>query len=564
MLVLLALFAASVLANEVDVAQTAAAQGPSTDCPDAKSVFHFLTSGNRTSDGASAIETGPGASRKTRPFIPTYYISPTGSDANTGAQSSPFATFTKVMSMLSANCPGAHGCTVFLLDGKYQPATGTGLLNINCGRGGNAPKGTAHAPITLEAWHERQAFLEGDGTAEPFKMTNCTYWNIVGLHAESGDFLNEPPQGNPGTGGNVFEIVGSTNLRFIRNIGARNNRYKNSHIFAFEYASSKNIICENEAYDFHRSAFLLFGASNNNEVCLNYANSRGYGNISGGYDNGGLSFAFHVYGSDSNLVESNIAEGSATVGFNSEDNAGHGSTLNQWLGDVALNLAYGVRSADHAGFNALASEPNNESYVNLAVVNPSSVGFYVRTSYSMSCTNCSVFGTSSTVGGFILDAERGNGGAGVYTGHRVSQSLSINSTTGYGFQVDETNGGNWSGSFHGVLAFNNAINFASANFSVSGRQTINPQMGTCYLWTPESSAIAGQGIGATIVYQYSKGALTAIQLWTPSGQFAFQGATVAQLNDRAGQSLYDVGTRLNVNQNGCSFPTGSTKSQSHP
>ena len=154
MLVLLALFAASVLANEVDVAQTAAAQGPSTDCPDAKSVFHFLTSGNRTSDGASAIETGPGASRKTRPFIPTYYISPTGSDANTGAQSSPFATFTKVMSMLSANCPGAHGCTVFLLDGKYQPATGTGLLNINCGRGGNAPKGTAHAPITLEAWQD--------------------------------------------------------------------------------------------------------------------------------------------------------------------------------------------------------------------------------------------------------------------------------------------------------------------------------------------------------------------------------------------------------------------------
>jgi hypothetical protein len=35
--------------------------------------------------------------------------------------------------------------------------------------------------------------------------------------------------------------------------------------------------------------------------------------------------------------------------------------------------------------------------------------------------------------------------------------------------------------------------FASANFSVSGRQTINPQMGTCYLWSPESSAIAGQG-----------------------------------------------------------------------
>jgi hypothetical protein len=128
--------------------------------------------------------------------------------------------------------------------------------------------------------------------------------------------------------------------------------------------------------------------------------------------------------------------------------------------------------------------------------------------------------------------------------------------------VDETHGGNWSGSFRAVLAFNNAINFAAANFRVSDRQTINPQMGTCYLWSPDGSAIAGQGIGATVIDVYSKGALTATQLWTPSGQFAFQGATVAGLNDRAGESLYDVGTRLNVNQNGCLFPTGSSKS--HP
>ncbi len=55
-------------------------------------------------------------------------------------------------------------------------------------------------------------FFEGDGTAEPFKMTNCTYWNIVGLHAESGDFMNEAAPREPRNRRHVFEIVGSTDL----------------------------------------------------------------------------------------------------------------------------------------------------------------------------------------------------------------------------------------------------------------------------------------------------------------------------------------------------------------
>jgi hypothetical protein len=104
------------------------------------------------------------------------------------------------------------------------------------------------------------------------------------------------------------------------------------------------------------------------------------------------------------------------------------------------------------------------------------------------------------------------------------------------------------------LAYNNAVNFAAANFSVSGQQTTNPQMGTCYLWAPASSTIAGQNIGASVVDQYSKGVLTAAKLWTSTGQFASQGATVPGLNDQAGQSLSDIGARLNVNQNGCQLP----------
>ena len=384
--------------------------------------------------------------------------------------------------------------------------------------------------------------------------TSCAYWTIAGLHAESGDFANEPAAGNTGSGGNVFEIIGGTNLTFVKNIGAHNNRYKNSQVFAFEYGSSNNLICQNEAYYFHRAGFMLFGGSNNNDLCLNYANSEGYSNISGGYDNQGLSFAFHVYGSNSNWIENNIAEGTATVGFNNEDNAGNGPTLNQFLGDVAVNLAYGARSDDHLGYTALASEPNNDSYVNLVVVNPQEVGAYYRSSYNMSCANCSLFGNASAVSGFDFDAETANLGAGTYTGQSISNSLVVGFTTGYGLEVNESNGGTWSGSFSNVLAYNNAINFAAANLSVSGQQTTNPQMGTCYLWIPASSTIAGQNIGATVVDEYSKGVLTTTKLWTSTGQFAFLGATVPGLNDQAGKSLSDVGARLNVNQNGCELP----------
>ena len=84
-------------------------------------------------------------------------------------------------------------------------------------------------------------------------------------------------------------------------------------------------------------------------------------------------------------------------------------------------------------------------------------------------------------------------------------------------------------------------------------------MGTCYLWLPDASPLKGAGlngadIGATILYRYKNGVLTNVPLWNPTtGEFP-HGALVAGVNDVAGQSLFDVHKRLNVNTNGCSFP----------
>ena len=69
----------------------------------------------------------------------------------------------------------------------------------------------------------------------------------------------------------------------------------------------------------------------------------------------------------------------------------------------------------------------------------------------------------------------------------------------------------------------------------------------------------GEDIGANILYRYQDGILSDVPLWDPStGEFP-HGALVKGINDVAGQSLFDVHKRLNVNSNGCTFPVGYGK-----
>ena len=79
---------------------------------------------------------------------------------------------------------------------------------------------------------------------------------------------------------------------------------------------------------------------------------------------------------------------------------------------------------------------------------------------------------------------------------------------------------------------------------------------------------AGKGgntdIGANILYEYSRGRLGSDPVWSAAEQcklgqtncFAGTGAIIKGLNDQAGSSLYDVGDRLNIARNGCSYPPG--------
>ena len=65
----------------------------------------------------------------------------------------------------------------------------------------------------------------------------------------------------------------------------------------------------------------------------------------------------------------------------------------------------------------------------------------------------------------------------------------------------------------------------------------------------------GADIGANVLYRYQDGVLTNLPLWDPTtGKFPC-GSVVTGMNDVPGSSCNDVHQRLNVNTNGCSFPS---------
>ena len=113
--------------------------------------------------------------------------------------------------------------------------------------------------------------------------------------------------------------------------------------------------------------------------------------------------------------------------------------------------------------------------------------------------------------------------------------------------------------FNFVRVFQSGGTGFDANFT--NTSTDDPIMGTCKVFIPNGSNLKGAGlgsadIGANVLYRYENGSLTNQPLWSPATGAFPCGAIVAGVNDIPGQSCFDVNQRLNVNTNGCGFPSG--------
>ena len=475
-------------------------------------------------------------------FVGTYYISPSGNDSNPGTLSSPWLTFTHAIPLLNP------GYTLVLETGTY---TATNVFpSINCST--TAQNGSAPAPITLIAQSQRKAWIDGDGSAVPFQLQNCSYWTISGLHVSDANnaSLSESY---------TFGVINSSNIKLIYNLVDHTNQLVNEHALGLQ-GTCNSLVQYNEVYYFHRHAFIDYQNSctsgNGNEWQQNYSNARGWGSGSTvGNGNG-----FMAYGSQYSLFENNISENNALgAGMDTEAISGSNNVAHvQFLGVVSLSDNQGMGGAAHQSGTC----PNNITYTNDAVVTPVEIGWEPRGVQSLSLTNTSLFPTSGVINNYFQDANNFSGctPSGTVTN---SDILSGNSVTGYNNALD---GSCAPGSCTlGTLTLNYDGYFGSGSYSANATVThqfsTNPALGTCYLWVPLASPAKGAGlsgadIGATVLYAYSGGNPTSTPLWNSSGQLISAGAKVTGLNDQAGSSLFDVGARLHINQGGCSFPAG--------
>lgn len=468
----------------------------------------------------------------------TYYIAPSGLDSNAGTSaSSPWKTFGFAIPRLVA------GDTLILLNGTYNTSNSGVLLVSN-------KNGTASQPITIKAQNERQAHINNAGNTTSLRIAGSSYIVIEGLQLSSADNAAVTNQGQAASASD------SNALTFRRNLFHHNNRYCNCHLLTLQRVNN-SLFEENEFYFFHRHAAVTKPGTYNT-FRRNYCNSRGYGNISGGYPNGngtqGGDMCISLYPAGNTIVENLISEGRQTA-FDVQASGETDAVNNRFLGIISLGGNYGVVvKARSEGTGALFM-PRNNVLKDVVVYGAAVVGMYFRGVKNQRCDNCmSLFNPNNS--GLIVDVEGGSPGDGQYS-FFSDNSLSV-SNGGTGFLI-APNIQTWT--VRNPNAHRNSPDYQpSSSSNLIGKISMDPALGPCRVFIPDGSPLKGAGlnggdIGANVLYRYEDGALTNTPLWDlTTGRFPC-GAVVAGINDVSGSSCNDVHQRLNVNTNGCAFPS---------
>lgn len=471
----------------------------------------------------------------------TYYISPIGSDANPGTLSKPWLTWTYAFA--KSTC----GDILLVMDGTYTRVThGVPIITKVC---------TSQTVYTIQAHNERQAFIDGDGSNNSFRFLNAQYVTLIGLRIKSAD--------NASGAVSVVSIKQSHHITIKRCLIYENNRYANTHLIE-NNQSNFNLYEENELYDFHRHGILVYYSANN-ILRRNYFHARSRAAIPDGYngtsgDNGTGDDAIAIYPGADNIVENNIADGTMSKGYAVE--ATSISTNNRFYGNISNGPDRGIE-LDARG-NGIEKMPNNTYIENFVSINPVTglfgpgsgrEGVYSRSARNVVCNQCTVLGSPSR--GYVADKILSNPGDGIYS-FFITNSLVLNASSGFHITADIQT---WSGT--NVNAFSNTTNYSLASHANwISKSTTDPQMGTCKVWRPDGSVAKINNWGADILYRYENGILTNVPLWDRTTSEFPHGVLVTGINDVPGQSLFDVHKRLNVNANGCPFPTHFRKSGS--
>ena len=480
----------------------------------------------------------------------SYYISPTGANSASGASpSAPWRTFAHALPQLQP------GDTLLLMDGTYTAAN-SGLLQWSCNAQGgiHATNGTATAPITLKALNERKAHVHGDGSTTTVYVANCAYWVIEGLYASN---TTNTDMDTTKCDASVVTLWDSHHITLRRNLAHNPNIWCNSGALNLIYTHHA-LVEENEVYFVVRHGLTLWADSaahtpRFNTMRRNYFHSRNAANLPGsnvstGHDETRGDAGISCYPCRDSTVENNIME-NWNSGFDIQGT--YPATNNRYLGNIVMDTNHGLlmhSRSDFLGTTSPAIMPKDIVITDQLVVNAHSHGIYVRATKNTQVSQTSIIGSDTDV---QVKADHNGWDVGDGQDSVYGTNLLVAHNGGLGFYMEQASYG-----FDYILGHGNGGgNGFDGKFTHV--LTTNPKLGACKVFIPLGSPAKGAGkdgadIGATILYRYVDGVLTTTPLWEgATGHFPC-GAIVPGVNDVAGQSCFDVHTRLGIPE--CPLP----------
>ncbi len=241
----------------------------------------------------------------------TYYVSPTGNDANPGTSASPWRTIDY------AHRRANPGDTIYLRGGTHvvtSDVTWHPLYNKN---------GTATQPITMKAAPGETVVIDGQNTAtNVFSIMNLTQWwvfegfemrnakeSCIAIGGDSsGDnrpkdlvFRNIVGHAVPKPGGTVFSIMGSERVTFA------NSKAYDGQVLFFAHGAKATSFIDCQAWDAGQDGFY---ASNTSKDTV-FLRCEAYNCLDAGFDIGGTLTATDCISRD----HQSTASGADGVGF---------------------------------------------------------------------------------------------------------------------------------------------------------------------------------------------------------------------------------------------------------
>ncbi len=163
-----------------------------------------------------------------------YYVSPSGSDTNSGLATVPWATFAKAMTVLQP------GDTLLIKNGTYYQT-----LNVTV-------SGSSGTPITIRAENDGQVVVDGESARIPLNVGGRSYIDIEGIIVKNSN-------------SHVVYAEHIDHINFRRVSAYNSGSSGNNHIWDVAYAS--NVLIEDcVGAGTGRTTLTLYGSSSGNVI----------------------------------------------------------------------------------------------------------------------------------------------------------------------------------------------------------------------------------------------------------------------------------------------------------